>query len=56
MPRGTNTVGNMHKPLLLTWFNFNPSLDKQLHASKVWDEITYPFQNFNVSTLKFWNG
>ena len=24
-------------PLLLTWFNFNPSMDKY----KVWDEITY---------------
>ena len=28
-------------PLLLTWINLNHSTDK------VWDEITYPFMNFN---------
>ena len=27
--------------LLLTWFNFNPSIDYIHH--KLWDEITYPF-------------
>ena len=27
-------------PLLLTWFNLIPAL-------KMWDEITYPFLNFN---------
>ena len=29
-------------PLLLTWINFNPSMD-----CNVWDEITYAFPNFN---------
>ena len=33
--------------LLLTWFNFNPSMDKY----KVWDEITYPFLYFNGFTV-----
>ena len=33
-------------PLLLTWINFNPSMLEYIHY-KVWDEITYPFQNFN---------
>ena len=45
-------------PLLLTWFNFNPSMDEisnYIHY-KVWDEITYPFLNFNVQPLKFRNG
>ena len=32
-------------PILLTWFNFNPSVNKQLYL--LWDEITYPFPNFN---------
>ena len=27
------------EPLLLTWFNFNPSMD----LYEVWDEIAYPF-------------
>ena len=30
-------------PLLLTWINFNPSMDHMF--SKVCDEITYPFPN-----------
>ena len=30
-------------PLLLTWFNFNRSMDKTYINDKVWDEITYPF-------------
>ena len=34
-------------PLLLTWSNFNPSMDK------MWDEINYPFPNVNGATLKF---
>ena len=32
-------------PLLLTWNNFNPSMDCYL-PGKVWDEITYAFMNF----------
>ena len=34
-------------PLLLTWFNFNPNM-----PSKVWDEITNPFLNFNGCTVE----
>ena len=31
-------------PLLLTWFNFNPSMDKQLHAqnSVWWNYLSIP--------------
>ena len=32
---------------LLTWFNFNPSMDKDHTPAKVLDKITYPFPNFN---------
>ena len=35
--------------LLQTWFNFNLSLDKLSRAQLVWNEITYPFINFNVT-------
>ena len=36
-------------PPFLTWIsNYMPG--------RVWDEITYPFHNFNVQPLKFWNG
>ena len=39
--------------LLPTWFNFNPSMDKYNHMPcNVWDEITYPFLNFNGSTVE----
>ena len=33
--------------LLLTWINFHPSMNKHHTPSKVWDEITYQFPNFN---------
>ena len=33
-------------PLLLTWFNFNPSMNDT--PSKVWDEITYPCKEFKL--------
>ena len=36
-------------PLLLTWFDFNPSMISHHMPSEVWDEITYPFLNFNSS-------
>ena len=44
-------------PLLLTWFNFNPSMGKYYMPGKVRDEITYPFPNFNGGTveIKEWN-
>ena len=38
-------------PLLLTWFNFNPSMDNYLHY-KMWDEMTYPFLHFNGATVE----
>ena len=39
------------RDLSLTWINFYPM------PSKVWDEITYPYQfpNIKVQLLKFWN-
>ena len=38
--------------LLLTWFNFNPSMDSIYMPGKVWGEITYPFLNFNGCTVE----
>ena len=37
-------------PLLLTWFHFNHTMD-YIHY-KLWDEITYPFLNFNGATVE----
>ena len=37
-------------PLSLKWFNFNPSVDHM--PSTLWDEITYPFLNFNGATVE----
>ena len=40
------------EPLLLTWFNLNPAwISNHLHG-KVWDEINYPFLNFNGYTVE----
>ena len=36
-------------PLLLTWCNLFPAW-----ISKMWNEINYPFPNFNGSTVKVW--
>ena len=44
--------GNHPGPLLLTRFNFNPSMDEYYMPDKVWDKITYPFLNFNVCTVE----
>ena len=41
--------------ILLTWFDFNPSMDKELHPFMVWDEIAYPFPNFNGATVEVWD-
>ena len=42
-------------PLLLTWFNFDPRLDKYNRMpSNVWDGITNPFPNFIADTLEVW--
>ena len=40
------------EPLLQTWFNFNPSMDKNHLPGKVWDEITYPFLSFDGATVE----
>ena len=40
-------------PLLLTWFNFNSAWINDYMPSKVYDEITYPFRNFNGCTVEF---
>ena len=36
---------------LLTWFNINLSMDTNHIPSKEWNEITYPFLNFNSCTI-----
>ena len=41
-----------NRPLLLTWFNFNPS-SSHIH-NIVWAEITYPFPNLNGWTVEVW--
>ena len=40
-------------PLLLTWFNFNPSMDKLLHAQKSvgWNYLSIP----KLQRLHCWN-
>ena len=42
------------EPLLLEWFNFNPSRVSNSIYYIVWDEITYPFPNFNGCTNDVW--
>ena len=39
--------------LLLICCNFNPSLGNYIHYT-VWDEITFPFPNFNGATVEVW--
>ena len=42
-----------HWPLLLTWFNFIiPAWISNYTHYNVWDEITYPFLNFNGATVE----
>ena len=38
-------------PLLLTWININLNISNHM-SSGVWDKITFPFLNFNGSTLR----
>ena len=39
---------------LLTWINFNPTwIGNYIHYT-VWDEITYPFPNFNGAAVEVW--
>ena len=40
-------------PLLLTWLKFNPSVSNYIKY-KAWDDITYPFPNFNGATVEVW--
>ena len=47
-----DTGSNNLWPILLTWINFNPSMNSNHMLSKVWDEITYPFLNFNGCTVE----
>ena len=37
--------------LLLTWINFNSNISNFM-PNKVWDEITYPYTNFNNAALE----
>ena len=39
-------------PLLLTWFNFNPSMINNYTHYKKWDVLTYPFPNFSGVTVE----
>ena len=39
-------------PPLLTWINFNPSMMSNYIHDKVWNQITYPFPNFNSATVE----
>ena len=44
-------------PILLTSFNFNLSVDKNLHPLKVWDEIANQipnFTNFKGAAVEVW--
>ena len=36
----------------LTWFNLIPACTTNYMPSNVWDEITYPFLNFNGCTVE----
>ena len=52
-----NIASNGQGPLLQTWINFNPSMDKYTSnhlLSNMWDKITYPFPNFNGCTVEIW--
>ena len=44
------------EPLLLTWINFNPAWISNHMPGIVWDEINYPFQNFNGEAIELGNG
>ena len=54
MTQITNSADrNLHTgSLLLTWVNFNPSMDKLYIQYIVWVEITYPFLYFNGATVE----
>ena len=43
----------VQRPLLLKWINFDIS---NYSHYKVWDEIIYPFPNFNSAIVETWDG
>ena len=43
---------NYKGTLSLTWIIFNPVWISNHELSKVWDEISYPFPNFNSCTIE----
>ena len=47
LPLGSIQWPRHQWPLSLKWFNFNLSIINNHMPNKVWDEITYPIQNFN---------
>ena len=40
--------------LLFTWIDFIPAWMNYYIHQNVWDEITYPFPNFNGFTVEVW--
>ena len=46
---------SLYGPILLTWINFNISewISNHIH-NKAWDEMDYPFPNFNGTTVEVW--
>ena len=48
----SHCVGQLLGPLLLTWFNFNPRMDKYYIHYKLWDDMTYPFLDYNGATVE----
>ena len=49
-----NSLSPSHylRPILPIGINFIPSMENNHMTSKVWDEITYPFSNFNGVTVE----
>ena len=53
MENETNLSSILGQPsLALVWFNLNPEWISNHIRYKVWDEITYPFLNFNGATVE----
>ena len=50
---GKNWFKNLEYSLCIT-LTLIPEWVSYHIPSQVWDEITYPFQNFNGSTVKVW--
>ena len=39
---------------LLTRMNFSPNMDNDYADYKMWDQIIYPYQNFDDATFEVW--